>query len=144
MVAAYHDHLSVLQYLLNKGADINATEHIGDTALTLAAQEGSVQCVKELLRQGADQHHKNEKGLTAYDRASQNSHEHIVRILEEKTVEEVEIHFPVTNFRLFESQPALEKIEVEFKKFYPEQFCQRNLKRLLELGDLSYEGKLSS
>jgi len=53
-IAAGEGRSDVVRYLLAEGADVNAREKLGDTALTEAAYYGHVALVKELLAHGAD------------------------------------------------------------------------------------------
>ena len=53
-IAAGEGRSDVVRYLLAEGADVNAREQLGDTALTEAAYYGHVALVKELLLRGAD------------------------------------------------------------------------------------------
>src|SRR5713101_9572583 len=53
-IAAGEGRSDVVRYLLAEGADVNAREQFGDTALTEAAYYGHVALVKELLAHGAD------------------------------------------------------------------------------------------
>src|SRR5258707_14573792 len=53
-LAAGQGDIKVVRYLLDEGADINAREKLGHTALAEAAYYGRVDVVKELLLRGAD------------------------------------------------------------------------------------------
>ncbi len=53
-LAAGEGRLEVVRYLLDQGADVNAREQFGDTALTEAVFYGQLAAVKELLLRGAD------------------------------------------------------------------------------------------
>jgi hypothetical protein len=53
-LAAGEGKLEVVRYLLDEGADANAREELGHTALAEAAYYGHVDVVKELLLRGAD------------------------------------------------------------------------------------------
>lgn len=53
-LAAGEGRLDAVRYLLDEGADVNARENFGDTALTEAAYHGQLAIVKELLFRGAD------------------------------------------------------------------------------------------
>jgi hypothetical protein len=52
-VAAYHNHVEVIQLLLREGADISAVDGYGWSALMLAAEGGHVEVMQLLLREGA-------------------------------------------------------------------------------------------
>ena len=53
-LAAGEGKLEVVRYLLDEGADANAREEFGNTALAEAAYYGHLAVVKELLLRGAD------------------------------------------------------------------------------------------
>jgi len=53
-LAASKGKLEVVRYLLDEGANVNAREDLGHTALAEAAYYGQVDVVKELLLHGAD------------------------------------------------------------------------------------------
>jgi ankyrin repeat protein len=53
-LAAGEGKLEVVRYLLDEGADVNAREARGNTALMEAAYFGHVETLKELLLRGAD------------------------------------------------------------------------------------------
>ncbi|XP_065826122.1 transient receptor potential cation channel subfamily A member 1-like isoform X2 [Oscarella lobularis] len=52
--AAIFNHVVVAKFLINKGANINATDDFGRTPLLLSAQAGSKDAMQYLLSQGAD------------------------------------------------------------------------------------------
>ncbi len=52
--AANQGNLSAVNEVLTQGADVNAREEFGDTALNLAAESGHVDIVERLLEAGAD------------------------------------------------------------------------------------------
>ncbi len=58
-------HLKTAEFLLNEGADVNAKNDEGNTALILAAQLNKKDIVELLLNKGADVHAANLKGYTA-------------------------------------------------------------------------------
>src|SRR5260370_12459803 len=53
-LAAAEGRINALRYLLDEGADVNAREKLGDTALTEAVFYGQNTTAKELLLHGAD------------------------------------------------------------------------------------------
>uniref|UniRef100_A0A3B3YKF5 Uncharacterized protein n=1 Tax=Poecilia mexicana TaxID=48701 RepID=A0A3B3YKF5_9TELE len=65
--AADFGHLKVVEYLLEKGADINAKDKHELTSLMCASLEGHCDCVKILLEKGADKNIKTESGTSAFD-----------------------------------------------------------------------------
>ena len=54
LLAAETGHLSIVELLLNRGADIDATDEQGRTALFLATERGHVDIVSLLLEKGCD------------------------------------------------------------------------------------------
>ncbi|NOQ27596.1 MAG: hypothetical protein GQ564_19710 [Bacteroidales bacterium] len=65
-IAQYGDSTSDdIQAVLNDGADINATDEVGATALMGAAEYGVYVVVEKLIDEGASLHNKNEEGQTA-------------------------------------------------------------------------------
>lgn len=79
-LAAGEGRLEVVRYLLDEGADVNAREQFGDTALTEAVFNGQMAAVKELLFRGA---HINAigDGGTALDIAINRNHTAITDLL---------------------------------------------------------------
>lgn len=67
-LAAGEGKLGVVRYLLDEGADVNARENRGSTALIEAAYNGHTDVIKELLLRGADINVISEQG-TALDMA---------------------------------------------------------------------------
>jgi ankyrin repeat protein len=65
--AVYEKNLELLQYLLEKGADVHLTNHENQTALFIAIAQGQPQMVKLLLEKGSDVSLKDSAGRTAYD-----------------------------------------------------------------------------
>ncbi|XP_008119982.1 myotrophin isoform X1 [Anolis carolinensis] len=59
--------LEILEFLLLKGADINAPDKHNITPLLSAVYEGHVSCVKLLLSKGADKTVRGPDGLTAFE-----------------------------------------------------------------------------
>ncbi|HET6762621.1 MAG TPA: ankyrin repeat domain-containing protein [Longimicrobiaceae bacterium] len=67
--------------LLDRGADVNARQHGGYTALHAAAMHGDAAMVELLLARGADPAVATDDGKTAADFARENGHEDMVPIL---------------------------------------------------------------
>lgn len=70
--------------LLAEGADVNAKNNYGVTALMGASFEGRVETVKALLAEGADVNVKDKKGITALMFTSGFGHVEIVKALMDK------------------------------------------------------------
>lgn len=70
-----------LQRVLARGADVNACDDSGVTALMVAAYHGRLEMVRALLEQGAELNAANSEGLTAAMLADDAGHEEIVRHL---------------------------------------------------------------
>jgi len=62
--ASYGDKRQVVE-LLGNGAAVNAQNHLGDTALIMAARDGNIDVCKSLLASGADTNIRNNEGMTA-------------------------------------------------------------------------------
>lgn len=79
--AAMNGDLPRVKTLLAKGADINAKDHDGMTALMLASITGHVDVVQVLLAKGADVETKENDGATALILASENGFTEVVKAL---------------------------------------------------------------
>ncbi|CBH15348.1 hypothetical protein, conserved [Trypanosoma brucei gambiense DAL972] len=73
MTAAYKGHIHVVRFLVDAGADINATNSAGFSALHMAASAINYHIVRFLLDHGADPTKKNHQGYSAYCVAVQNA-----------------------------------------------------------------------
>ena len=71
-----------MRELLWQGADANAKNNRGESALMYAGDKGREAIVRELLEQNEDANAKNGSGETVLTDAAQNGHAEIVRILE--------------------------------------------------------------
>ena len=75
--------LAAMDALLTAGADINARDQHGQTALMNAASDGQIEVVRLLADRGADLNHRAKYGLTAVMLAVVRGHTEVVRILVE-------------------------------------------------------------
>ena len=86
---------TMVQTLINKGANVNLASIRGITPLMEAAANGHINIVEILIENGADVKAKSHNGLTALDFAETNKHKEIATILEEnesKTTEFLKYH----------------------------------------------------
>ncbi|KAI1309395.1 Myotrophin [Halotydeus destructor] len=67
--AADYGHTEVIQYLIQKGANVNSTDKHGISALLAAIWEGHVSSVKLMLEKGADKSGKTPDGKSYLEAA---------------------------------------------------------------------------
>jgi len=79
-LAASEGRLEAVRYLLDEGADVNAREQHGNTALTEATYYGHIPVIKELLVRGADINAVSDGG-TALDIALSRNQTAVVDLL---------------------------------------------------------------
>nr|XP_020771148.1 ankyrin repeat domain-containing protein 29-like [Odocoileus virginianus texanus] len=80
--AARRGNLTLLRLLLNSGrVDVDCRDSHGTTLLMVASYAGHIDCVKELVLQGADINLQRESGTTALFFAAQQGHNNVVRFL---------------------------------------------------------------
>ncbi|EXI92498.1 MAG: ankyrin repeat protein [Candidatus Accumulibacter sp. BA-94] len=79
--AAFSGRTAVVEYLLTKGAEVNATTPNGSTALLFAARFGHLEVVELLLRNKADPNMANDRGATAIDWALKSDNTDIADLL---------------------------------------------------------------
>ena len=72
----------MVQWLIDRGADVDATSPNGTTPLMMAAQYGSEASVDLLLSHGADLKRRNERNLNAIDFARLSGRDWLVKKLE--------------------------------------------------------------
>nr|XP_009481922.1 PREDICTED: ankyrin-3-like [Pelecanus crispus] len=80
-VAATNGHLTIMEYLISKGAKTDVKDKKGRTPLHRAAEKGHGDAVKVLLRCGAYMYSLDTEGKTPLDLAAQNNHSHILKML---------------------------------------------------------------
>ena len=83
IVAAREGKIERVEKLLAKGADVNAGDIAGQTALMYAAGEGHSEIAEFLIEQGANVDVKNKAGRTALMIAETLGHSEIARLLKE-------------------------------------------------------------
>jgi ankyrin repeat protein len=81
ITAAYRGDLKTVVLQLGEGADVNARDCDGDTALILAADRGHGELVQVLLKSGAEVDARNLIGETALMRAAENGLAAVVKLL---------------------------------------------------------------
>ncbi len=87
IVAAYYGYTPILTYLLENGANVDATDKNGWTALMYSASYDFIDDVKLLIDHNASLNIKNNEGHTALYYAKQYKYERIVKLLKEKGAE---------------------------------------------------------
>ncbi|HXH73045.1 MAG TPA: ankyrin repeat domain-containing protein [Mariprofundaceae bacterium] len=83
MAAAAENHKMAVTALINGGADVNARNKLGRTALMFASNNGFASIVKELLKAGADPNlvPDDDQGMPALLAAASGGHAKVVEIL---------------------------------------------------------------
>jgi len=66
------DRANAVEALLKGGADIEAVDDRGRTALCIAAKYGALDCINVLNEYGANHFHRDDQGLTALEIAEQS------------------------------------------------------------------------
>ena len=79
--AIMKDRNAISEYLIEKGADVNAKDGFQMTCLIWAASNGNIEMVKLLLKKGADKNAKTPEGMTALISAKQEGHTQVMRLL---------------------------------------------------------------
>ena len=65
MKASAQGYLEIVKYLVGIGANVNATNNVGETALIWASAQGNLELVKYLVVKGANVNAKNRDGDTS-------------------------------------------------------------------------------
>jgi|AntRauTorcE11898_2_1112593.scaffolds.fasta_scaffold37000_1 ankyrin repeat protein len=81
MAASYAGHQSTVEFLIEKGADVNYSNKDGGTALHNAAYGGNVGVVTVLIDEGADVNAKLVNGITPLHFAAQRGNTGVVEVL---------------------------------------------------------------
>lgn len=72
IASAENGHLEVVKFLIEKGANVNATaQYRKDTALHVAAQNGFADVCTYLIQKGADKNAVNDEGKKPVELASE-------------------------------------------------------------------------
>jgi ankyrin repeat protein len=77
MIAAEEDRQEIVKALIDRGADLNATDHDGQTALMRACLNTSI----VLLNAGANPNLKDSEGETALSLARKNEDDDLIKLL---------------------------------------------------------------
>jgi hypothetical protein len=79
--AGWGGHPEAIQFLIDRGADVNKSNSFGMTALMFAAYSGNDEAIELLLRRGADVNVSDENGNTALSYAKQKRHRTTIALL---------------------------------------------------------------
>lgn len=79
---AIKGNLELVKMCIEKGADINGADTIGNTALMWASAKGHLDVVKFLVENGAKVNAKSKEGKTALDYATDNGHTAVKTLLQ--------------------------------------------------------------
>ena len=77
--ASFRGYLAIVILLLAAGANVDKQSNGGNTPLMLAASNGNIEVVKELLKAGANKELKNKYDRTAYDFADEENIKALLR-----------------------------------------------------------------
>jgi ankyrin repeat protein len=81
LTASYVGHIEIIEYLIEKGADINSIGDHGLTPLLMAVYNGKFNAVKYLVEHGANINHRNIEKYNAVDIAIRWEYTEIVHYL---------------------------------------------------------------
>lgn len=82
--AAEKGHKEIIALLIEKGADVNAKDSNGSTALIMAAEKGHKEVIALLIEQGADVNVRGKYGWPALFVAARKDHKEVIALLIEK------------------------------------------------------------
>ena len=84
MYAAASSDVAKVSLIMDAGADKEAEDHEGNTALYYAASSGNIKITRFLVRNGVNLHHKNNTQQTPYDMAVQTRKQEVAKFLREE------------------------------------------------------------
>jgi ankyrin repeat protein len=123
MVAAANGRASLVEALIEAGADVNAQNRNGATPLMSAATQGDAAIVRELIEANADVHHQDGGGDTALSLAAAAGHEANVTLLLDTGARPEAINRAFINAAQY-SEPAIARLLIargaDVKKAGPE------------------------
>lgn len=82
MLVSAENNVADLRYLLEKGANPNAQDSEGETALMIAARLANLDAARLLMRYGADPRLVSKSGKTAADLAGERGRNALIDLLE--------------------------------------------------------------
>lgn len=86
LAAARRGDLNTVRILLNKGANVNARDRHGETALIWASAIGNIKLVKLLINKGANVTIFDKEGYTAFRYADEQGYSKVAGLLKEKEI----------------------------------------------------------
>lgn len=81
--AAWFNHPMAIDWLLRAGAELEAENITGFSALHHAAENGSLEAAQALLDAGADPNHPNKQGWLPAETAADRGHPEVARLIAE-------------------------------------------------------------
>ena len=78
------EHLDIVEFLIQKGADVNAKDENGSTPLIYAAGDGQIKVVKYLIEHGAQMKYTDQHGNTPLHSAAEMNENLVLEYLIEK------------------------------------------------------------
>ena len=84
MLPSYYGDYKMVKYLIESGADINAKDKNGWTALMFAARNGYDKIAQLLIKSGADIKAKDRDGKTALSLAKEERYNDLIRVFRKK------------------------------------------------------------
>ncbi|XP_076873336.1 CARD- and ANK-domain containing inflammasome adapter protein [Brachyhypopomus gauderio] len=109
-LAAKHDQVAVINFLLCQGANLDLRDHKGRTALHRAAEAGHTAAAVALVRSGADIHALDQESKTPQHLAAQNRHDGTVRALVLEEARSFRDHTTFLHMAAMEDDSALADI----------------------------------